>query len=175
MYVKIIGNDEQYNETFEPFTTQHGYQAVRFTGDEIPETDKGFKVYNDNDKEIYDLSKYKYIYRQNEYSVEQDEIEQPIGNNESISVPSSSYGALDRRIDYIASQVADITPYKASKTAYIDDTSVEFDIAKDGNISVYMVDGEGQNVPFTFEQNNGKVIVAFEKRDSLAEATMVIQ
>ena len=111
MYVKIIGSSRRYNETFEPFTTQHGHEAVRFVGDEIPETDKGFKVYDDNDEELYDLSRYKYIYRQNEYSVEQDEIEQPVGNNNSTASSVSVYEGLNRRIDYMASQLENITPY----------------------------------------------------------------
>ena len=68
-----------------------------------------------------------------------------------------------------------ITPYTESKTAYIDDTEVRFNITKEGNISVFMVDGDGQNVPFTFEQVNGQIIVSFEKRDSLATVTISIQ
>lgn len=174
MYVKIIGNDEQYNETFEPFTTQHGYQAVRFIGDEIPETDKGFKVYDDNDKELYDLSKYKYIYRQNEYSVEQDEIEQPVGNNESISVPSSSYSGLDRRIDYIASQVADITPYTETKEVYIDDTEVMFDIPKNGSISAWL-EVDGMRTPCEYEVTEDKIRVYFEPLEMVGTVTIQVQ
>ena len=71
--------------------------------------------------------------------------------------------------------VSDITPYTESKTAYIDDEYVTFEIAKDGNISVYMVDGDGQNVPCSFEQINGKIKVSFEKRNSLATVTISIQ
>jgi Tol biopolymer transport system component len=71
--------------------------------------------------------------------------------------------------------VSDITPYTESKTAYIDDEYVTFDIAKDGNISVYMVDGDGQNVPCEFEQINGQIKVSFEKRNSLATVTISIQ
>lgn len=68
-----------------------------------------------------------------------------------------------------------ITPYTESKTAYIDDEYVTFDIAKDGNISVYMVDNDGQNVPCEFEQINGQIKVSFEKRNSLATVTISIQ
>lgn len=71
--------------------------------------------------------------------------------------------------------VTDITPYTETKTAYIDDEYVTFDIAKDGNISVYMVDGDGQNVPCSFEQINGQIKVSFEKRNSLATVTISIQ
>lgn len=71
--------------------------------------------------------------------------------------------------------VSDITPYTETKTAYIDDEYVTFDIAKDGNISVYMVDNDGQNVPCSFEQINGQIKVSFKKRNSLATVTINIQ
>lgn len=72
--------------------------------------------------------------------------------------------------------VTDITPYTESKTAYIDDEYVTFDIAKDGNISVFMVDGDGHNVPCMFERMaNEQIRVSFAKRDSLATVTISIQ
>ena len=89
--------------------------------------------------------------------------------------PESMYSVLSRQISAVSAQVSEITPYEESKTAYIDDTEVIFDIAKEGNISVFMVDGEGQNVPFTYEQVNGQIIVSFEKRESLATVTVSIQ
>lgn len=175
MYVKIIGNDEHYNETLESFTTQHGYPAVRFVGDEIPETDKGFEVYNDNDEELYDLSKYKYIYRQNEYSVEHDEIEQPVGNNDSIPSSSSSvYDGLNARIDYIASQVADITPYTETRQVYIDDTEVVFTKAKEGSISAWLT-VDGIQTPCEYEVTGNTIRVYFEPLEMIGTVTIQIQ
>ena len=97
------------------------------------------------------------------------------------------FTALQMRIDSLEKKfdspivranenVDKITPYTESKTAYIDDEYVMFDIAKDGNISVYMVDGDGQNVPCMFERMaNEQIRVSFAKRDSLATVTISIQ
>ena len=79
------------------------------------------------------------------------------------------------KVDDTSYQVSEIAPYKESKTAYIDDTQVVFDNAKDGDISVFMVDGDGNNVPHTFERINGQIVVSFEKRNSLATVTISIQ
>lgn len=173
MYIKINGKTKHYNVTVEPFTTQHGKKAIRFVGGNIPETDKGFKYYDDNGVEVLDLSDYVYIYRDNEYSTEQDTMVLPSGNPKSLG--PSAYDRLNARINSVNARVTDITPYTVSKTAYIDDTEVLFDIAKEGNISVFMVDNEGQNVPHTFEQINGQVRVSFEKRETLATVTISIQ
>ena len=173
-YILINGDDTHYNVSITPFTTQNGYDAIRFKGDEIPETDAGFKLYSDTDSLLADYSDYKYIYRPNEYSVEQDEIKPPVGSNQ----PLPSYNPLEgvySRLSQLSSQVNEITPYTESKTAYIDDEYVIFDIAKDGNVSVFMVDGDGQTVPFTYEIVNGQIRVSFEKRESLATVTISIQ
>lgn len=70
--------------------------------------------------------------------------------------------------------VANVTPFIMSEIAYIDDTQIIFDNVPDGNVSVFMVDGEGQNVPFTFERVNGSVVVSFDKRNSLATVSISI-
>ena len=172
-YVIINGDETRYNVQAYPFTTQHGIRAMRFEGDEIPETDMGFKYYFDDDTLISDLSEYIYLYRPNEYSVELDEQILPKWVNEPLA--PSAIDRLNSRVSQLSSQVSAITPYTESKTAYIDDTQVSFNIAKEGNISVFMVDGDGQNVPFTYEQVNGQIVVSFEKRDSLATVTISIQ
>lgn len=82
---------------------------------------------------------------------------------------------LDTPIVRANESVDKITPYTETKTAYIDDEHLTFDNAKDGNVSVYMVDGDGQNVPCSFERINGKIVVSFEKRNSLATVTISIQ
>lgn len=70
--------------------------------------------------------------------------------------------------------VNNITPFTETKTAYIDDTEVVFRSVKDGNVSVFMTDKEGANVPFEFERINGDIKVLFEKRKSLATVTISI-
>ena len=103
-YIKINGDDVHYNVSISPFTTQHGYSAIRFIGEDIPETDKGFKLYNDKDEVISDFSDYKYIYRQNEYSTEHDEIVYPKGSDAPLS--PSAYDNLSRRISRVANAVS---------------------------------------------------------------------
>ena len=169
MYIKINGEDTHYDVTFAPFTTQHGRKAIRFFG-EIPDNDKGFTLYNDDDTVALDMSEYHYLYRHNEYANEYDEIEMPLGNNEPIPT-----NPIIARLNSMSAQISNITPYTESKSAYIDDEFLMFDIPKDGNISVFMVDADGQNVPHTFERINGQLRVSFEKRDSLATVTISIQ
>lgn len=101
-YVKIIGDDKKYMEDISPFTTQHGHAAVRFIGDPIPETDKGFVLYADDDTVITDLSAYKYIYRDNEYSVEKDIIVPPGPNNEPL--PPTQFDNLSKRVSQVNSK-----------------------------------------------------------------------
>lgn len=103
-YIKINGDDVHYNVSISPFTTQHGYSAIRFIGEDIPETDKGFKLYNDKDEVISDFSDYKYIYRQNEYSTEHDEIIYPKGSDAPLQ--PSAYDNLSRRISKVANAVS---------------------------------------------------------------------
>jgi len=81
---------------------------------------------------------------------------------------------LIEHIDQLGKQTEAITPWTASKTAYIDDTEVTFTDAPQGNVSVYMTDKEGQNVPCTFERVYNGIKVAFEKRNSLAEVNISI-
>ena len=138
-YIKINGDDVHYNVSISPFTTQHGYSAIRFIGEDIPETDKGFKLYNDKDEVISDFSDYKYIYRQNEYSTEHDEIVYPKGSDAPLQ--PSAYDNLSRRISQVSSRVNAITPYTESKNAYIDETECVFEnVYKEGALTVNVVD-----------------------------------
>lgn len=176
LFIEIDG--ESYPMKAQAFTTQRGKQAIRIISKEAPLAQDGFKIVDGNGKVISDKSDFKYLYREDEncreYTTEPEEII-PTTSHYMGDQPESIYGALSRQISAVSAQVSAITPYEESKTAYIDDTSVTFNIAKEGNISVFMVDGEGQNVPFTFEQVNGQIIVSFEKRNSLATVTISIQ
>lgn len=169
-YLVINGEEQHYNVSkIVPFTTQHGYSALRFVGDSIPETDKGFKYFSDNDTLISDLSDYTHFYRDNQYSVEEDEIEYPAPNN----MPSEP-SALDRRLSSMSAQISAITPYTESKTAYIDDTECVFDLVKDGVISAYVKTGETQ-IPCTYEVVENKIIVSFEALEDVATVNISIQ
>ena len=116
----INGEDEHYNVKVVPFTTQHGCNAVRFVGDVIPETDKGFKYYSDNDVLISDLSDYTHLYRENQYSVEADEIEYPAPNN--TPAEPSALSLLSARV----SQLANTVNQNTSDIHELDDALCEY-------------------------------------------------
>lgn len=172
LYIKI-GN-EKYPAKFHTFRTQANKEGIRVIGD-CP-TANGFLIVDDNDEVVFDRSDYTYLYRKDdkckEYTKEYEEIIPT--ESFALGTPDNPFSALSRQISAVNNRVTEITPYTESKTAYIDDEYVCFD-AKDGNVSVFMVDGEGQNVPFTFEQINGQIKVSFEKRNSLATVTVSIQ
>lgn len=173
LYIKI--GENKYPCKFQVFTTQLGNDGIRIIGD-VPLAN-GFQIVDENDNLITDRSDYTYLYREDDTCKEYTKVAEEIIPTEgfTLGTPSSPYDVLSRRISAVNNRVSDITPYTESKTAYIDDIDVLFDIPKEGNISVFMVDGEGQNVPFTFEQINGQIKVSFEKRESLATVTISIQ
>ena len=176
LFIQIDG--VPYPMKAQTFRTQKGHEGIRVFSKEAPLAEDGFKIVDGNGKVISDKSEFKYLYREDENCKEYISIpEEPIPTKSSYTggQPESIYSVLSRQISAVSSQVNAITPYEETKTAYIDDTEVKFDIVKEGNISVFMVDGEGQNVPFTYEQVNGQVVVSFEKRNSLATVTISIQ
>lgn len=167
MYIKIIGEDTKYNVSFAPFTTQHGYKAVRFSGDEIPSTDKGFMAYDDDDTEICDLSGYKYEYRQNEYSENEDVIDKPSGNPKPLD-PS----ALDRRFASISRQISAITPYKQNKVGYYGESSKDFFDVPAGNISVFF---DNYNGDYSVSRIENRLIVSFDELSENTNITVMVQ
>lgn len=74
------------------------------------------------------------------------------------------------KTDDTASKVVDITPWTASKTAYIDDTSVSFENVPNGNMSVY-VGGVNHTL---FERDGDRVTVKFEPLEEVIEVTISI-
>lgn len=173
-YIKINGDNTHYIVSIMPFTTQHGYNAIRFIGEDIPETDKGFKLYDDNDEVISDYSEYTNIYRKNEYSVEHDEIVYPKGSNQPLN--PSPYDNLSRRINQVSSQVNAITPYTDSKNAYIDDTECVFEnVNKEGALTVNVVDRNGVSIDYQVAKEDNNIIVTFEPLEEVATVSIVIQ
>lgn len=177
LFIEIDG--VSYPMKAQTFRTQKGKEGIRIFSDEAPLAQDGFKIVNGNGDVISDKSDFKYLYRETsncrEYTTKPEEIIPTESHYEETGTSVSPYSVLAQQISAVSAQVSAITPYTESKTAYIDDTEVRFDITKEGNIFVFMVDGDGQNVPFTFEQVNGQIIVSFEKRDSLATVTISIQ
>ena len=171
MYIKINGSDIHYNASLIPFKTQHGNQGIRVVGD-MPETDKGFKSYDDKDKVISDYSEYIYLYGENEYTTVQETI-QPA----SISfqpIPPSSYDRLSSKVSQVSSQVNAITPLTMSKNVYVGDTECEFDLVKGGNISAWLVTNDAQT-PCVFEVIDNKIKVQFDELEEIGTVNISIQ
>lgn len=74
------------------------------------------------------------------------------------------------KTDDTANKVTEITPWTASKTAYIDDTSVSFENVPSGNMSVY-VGGVNHSL---FERDGDRVTVRFEALTESKEVTISI-
>lgn len=167
-YIKINGEDTHYNVDIVPFTTQHGKRAVRFIGDVIPSTNKGFKMYDDNDKEIADLSTYIFEYRQNEYSEEEDEQILPTGNDDPIQ-PSS----LDRRLSNMSRQISNITPYEETKKAYYGENEKVFYGVPLGNVSVFFDNYDGE---YKSERIADRFVITFPERlKDMTNITIMVQ
>ena len=160
-YIKIIGDDEHYNDSIDSFVTQHGYQGIRFIGDEIPETDQGFMMYDDNDEVMADLSRFKYIYKPNEYSEHSDEIEAPLGSYEQL--PPSPYDMIYRNISRLDGEINELTPYEFSQEAYIEDTECIFDNVPNGKINIKVIGEDGNYISYTIEKTDSSVIVKFDE------------
>ena len=171
MYIKINGSDIHYNVSLIPFKTQHGNQGIRVIGD-MPETDKGFKSYGDDDKVISDFSDYTYLYGKNEYTTVQE-----TKKSASISfqpIPPSSYDKLSSKVNQVSSQVNAITPLTMSKNVYVGDTECEFDLVKGGNISAWLVTNDTQT-PCVFEVIDNKIKVLFEELNEVGTINISIQ
>ena len=75
---------------------------------------------------------------------------------------------LIEHIDQLVQQVEAVTPWSASKTAYIDDTEIIFTNVPSGNMSVY-VGGVNHTL---FEREGDMVTVKFEPLEEVTEVTI---
>ena len=82
---------------------------------------------------------------------------------------------MGRRIDNLAnSKIDKITPYKETKTAYIDDTEIIFENIPQGNLSVFVVDSEGNYPNFTVDRVTDRVTVSFDPCQYITTVTISI-
>lgn len=172
MYIKFNDSETHYQGYIESFVTQQNHQGVRIVGNDIPLNDSGFKVFSDNDILLVDCSDYIYLYNDNEYtSVEED----PIESRSGYTTPTpTDYDILNNRINSIRRDVVDITPYTSTKKAYIEDTEVIFNIATSGEISAFVVDANGNNLPCSVTNDGMKVTVSFEPLEVVADVTISV-
>lgn len=171
MYIKINGKTKHYAVTVEPFTTQHGKKAIRFVGGNVPDTDKGFKYYNDDGTEVLDLSAYVYLYRANEYTMEEDAIVLPSGNTKPLPP-----NPIDVRFSNVYARINSITPYEQSKTVGIQDTECIFTgVPKNGTILANVKKQTGEYIPCTIERADSRVKVLFDTLNTVATVTIQIK
>ena len=169
-YIKIIGSDTKYYVDIMPFTTQHGHNAIRFIGEEIPETNTGFMLYNDNDEIIASYATYTHLYRPNEYSVAEDEIVYPQWTNAPIQ--PSSIDILNKRINKLSNRVDDITPYEETKKAYYGEIETTFYNVPQGNVSIFFSNYKGD---YDVNRISDRIVVTFSNRlEESTEITIMI-
>lgn len=169
-YIKINGDDVHYNVSISPFTTQHGYDAIRFIGEDIPETDKGFKLYNDKDEVISDFSDYKYQYRSNEYSTEHDEIVYPKGSDTPL--PPSAIDRVNSRVSQVDSKVNAITPYEETKKAFYGEIEKVFYNVPEGNTTIFFDNYDGE---YEVNRIENRLTVTFADRlKDMTSITIVV-
>ena len=166
MSLKINGSDIPYNVSPVPFTSQHGHKGIRFEGDEIPTTDKGFKLYDDDGNEVADYSAFTFEYRQNEYTDAEDVIVYPVGSDAPLA--PSALSRLNSKVNRLSSQVADITPFTETKTAYYGETEKTFYGVPDGNTSVFFDKYSGG---YSVSRTEDRLIISFD--ETIIEATNV--
>ena len=65
-------------------------------------------------------------------------------------------------------------PYTATQTAYIDDTEIVFEGVKEGNLSVYVKDKDGNYPDYKVERAGERVTVYFEPLKSITTVTITI-
>lgn len=160
-YIKINGEQKHYHAKVQPFNTQHGYRAIKFVGDEMPTTDKGFKKYDDNGKVIADFSQYTCPYSPNCFSVEQDTIENPSGNNNPLPP-----NPLDVRLSRMSAQINSITPFTETKRGYYGEIEKVFYNVPDGNTTIFF---DNYNGDYDVKRIENRLTVSFPER--LTDAT----
>lgn len=76
----------------------------------------------------------------------------------------------------VRKEVADVTPYTETKTAYIGDTEVVFDVPEGtgGHVSVFIEDSEGNYPIYTLERTGDRITVVFEPLEYVTTITISI-
>lgn len=175
-YIIPNGDDKRYDVKAQPFTTQHGYSAIEFIGEEVPDSyNNGFKYYDNNDKLLADYSSYIYSYKSNAYAVEQDNIDYPKPANDPIVIATNTRDTLYKQVGELTERVEALTPYTETKTAYIDDTSITFTSDRQGLVLIDAITQSGSSIA-TINKREGNIItVEFAPLEEVTNITLTIQ
>ena len=76
--------------------------------------------------------------------------------------------------NFTDTKVAEVTPYTETKTAYIGDTEVVFDVQMNGNLSVFVKDTEGNYPDYAVERTGDRITVEFEPLEYVTTITISI-
>lgn len=68
----------------------------------------------------------------------------------------------------IRQNVSDITPFTETKTAYIDDTEIQFDNVPQGNLTIFL------DIPYEVSRDESTVVITFEALEEVKEITIMI-
>ena len=169
MYVKINGSDEHYNVKIMPFSTQHGNDGIKVVGD-MPRTESGFKLYNDDDSVYNDYSDYVYLYGKDGYTKVEETVE--VGECTFEPIPPSAYSKLSRRISSVNNRVNEITPYTETKMAYYGEKEKIFYNAPTGNVSVFF---DNYNGDYSINRVENRLIISFDTLTKSTNVTISIQ
>lgn len=173
IYIKPNDSEEVYIASVMPFKTQHGYNAVRVIGNDIPLMENGFKLFSDN-VQIGDYSDYIYQYRENEYSVEHDEIIEPIGSDAPLS--PSEIEILNNKINtsfnILNKKIIAITPYTDNEIGYYGETEKNFYNVPVGNVSVFF---DNYNGDYIVKRINDIVTISFDSLLDTTNITIMVQ
>ena len=178
-YVQFDGEDTRYYGSIMPFTTQHGYNAVRILSSPIPVKNAGFKFYNDRDELIQSFSGYRYHYEGNAYSVSPDEIVPAAPANAPLGISpmaalQSAVVSLAIQANETADQVETITPYTDSKPVYIDNTEVIFDCDRHGAVNAW-IEVDGVQINCDYEVADGHIRLTFDPLEAVGTAYISVQ
>lgn len=78
---------------------------------------------------------------------------------------------LVQRIDnYANSRIDKITPYKVTKTAYIDDTEITFTDVPAGNMTIYT----DKVIDYQISRESGYVTISFSPLEDITKITLSI-
>ena len=169
MYAKINGSDDRYIIQVMPFITQHGNRAVTVVGD-MPQTDQGFKIYDDDDKVYSDFSDYTYFYGDNSYTTEEEEIEEAECSFDPL--PETAFDRLSDDVGRINTKVNELTPYEETKTAYYNEKEKVFYNVPNGNMNIYFDNYDGE---YEVKRYENRVVIEFPIMKVRTNITLVVQ
>ena len=171
MYIEIDG--QQYPCEVKTSISQMGNTVIRVISEEAPVAEDGFVV--KSGEKVFDRSSFKYLYRMDGNVKEYTEVAEEI-------IPASGYvsgvpeNPLARQLSAMNQRISDLTPYKESKSAGIQDKECVFDGSyKDGVITATVVTDKGEQKPCKIERSADNITVRFEELTEVATVTIQIQ